>query len=232
MTEADTPRRVELHRRVAIIRPDVIDVRPSRAALLKPLVWLLIGAGAFAGIALGLNRLPLPVLVALLLIAVVTIPTAGLGVVYGLFGSHVVFDRTKQSATWQQGLIGLGIGTQELVPFWKIAAIVVEEAGTSPESGGAPVEELAQWQVVLEKTNGRRLVVGGATVPRPLAGQALAAVRDVAEAIAALTGAPLRMPGSSLVGEGAAAAKATGRLSRRRRARARSTPNVNRTGAS
>jgi hypothetical protein len=216
------PRRVELHRRVAIIRPDVIDVRPSRAALLKPLVWFLIGAGAFAGIALGLERLPVPVLVALLIIAVVTIPSAGLGVVYGLFGSHVVFDRTKQSATWQQGLIGLGIGTQELVPFWKIAAIVVEEAGASPESGGAPVEELAQWQIVLEKTNGRRLVVGGATAPRLLAGQALAAVREVAEAIAALTGAPLRMPGSNLGGQGAA--EGSGQPPARRRARARSTP--------
>ncbi len=197
MTEASVPRRVELHRRVAIIRPDVIDVRPSRAALLRPLVWLLIGAGAFAGIILGLTRLPVVVLAALLIVAVVTIPLAGLGVVYGLFGSHVVFDRRKQSATWKQGLIGLGIGTQELVPFWKIAAIVVEEAGASPESDGAPVEELAQWQIVLEKTNGRRLVVGGATAPRPLAGQALAPVREVAQAIAALTGAPLRLPGTT-----------------------------------
>jgi hypothetical protein len=134
----------------------------------------------------------------------------------------VVFDRTKQSATWQQGLIGLGIGTQELVPFWKMAAIVVEEAGASPESGGAPVEELAQWQIVLEKTNGRRLVVGGATAPRLLAGQALAAVREVAEAIAALTGAPLRMPGSNLGGQGAA--EGSGQPPARRRARARSTP--------
>lgn len=197
VTNAAASRRVELHRRVALIHPDVVEVRPSRAALLKPVLWLLIGAGAFAGIVLGLQYLPVAVLTALLLVAVVAIPTAGLGVVYGLFGSHVVFDRRKQSATWQQGIIGLGIGTQELVPFWKIAAIVVEEAGASPESGGAPVEELAQWQIVLEKTNGRRLVVGGATAPRPLAAQALTAAREVAGAIAALTGAPLRLPAAA-----------------------------------
>lgn len=219
MTSAGGSRRVELHRRVALIHPDVIEVRPSRAALLKPLLWFLIGAGAFAGIALGLQHLPVTVLTALLLVAVVTIPAAGLGVVYGLFGSHVVFDRRKQSATWQQGVIGLGIGTQELVPFWKIAAIVVEEAGASPESGGAPVEELAQWQIVLEKTSGRRLVVGGATAPRPLAARALAATCEVAEAIAALTGAPLRLPEAA--SGGVASNGVVSRSGSRRRARAR-----------
>ena len=198
MTEAAaTPtgvRRVELHRRVAIIGPERIEVRPSRRALIGPLVAFLIGLGSFAGIALGLHTLPLAAMVLLLLVAVVMIPLAGLGVVYGLVGAHVVVDRAKQSATWQQGMLGLGIGTEELVPFWKVAAITVEEAGVAPEGSGSPTEEFAQWQIVLEKTSGRRLVVGGATAARSLAGEALARATEVASAIATLTGAPLRLP--------------------------------------
>ena len=198
MTEAlparPSVRRVELHRRVAVIRPERIEVRPSRRALRGPLVGFLIGIAAFAAIALGLRVLPVPVMVVLLLIAVIAIPFAGLGVVYALVGAHVVIDRAKQSATWQQGLLGLGIGTEELVPFWKIAAITVEEAGATPESTGSPTEEFAQWQIVLEKTSGRRLVVGGATAARPLAGAALACAAEVATAIAAVAGAPLCLP--------------------------------------
>jgi hypothetical protein len=198
MTDATTTpasvRRVELHRRVAVIRPDTIEVRPSRRALVGPLAAFLAGVAAFAGIALGLHSLPVGVLVLLLLIAVTTIPLAGVGVVYSLIGADVVIDRRKQSATWQQGMIGLGIGTEELVPFAKITAILVEEAGAAPEGSGSPTEEFAQWQIVLEKTSGRRLVIGGVTAARPLATEALARAADVAGAIAALTGAPLRLP--------------------------------------
>lgn len=194
LVAAPAVRRVELHRRVAVIRPDVIEVRPSRRALLRPLVTLLVGLAACIAIALGLHTLPLPLMILLLLVAVLTIPFAGLGVVYGLVGSHVVIDRMKGSATWQQGMIGLGIGTEELVPFHKIASVTVEEAGAAPTGSGSPTEELAQWQIVLDKASGRRLVVGGATAARPLAAEALARAAEVAAAIAALTGAPLRLP--------------------------------------
>lgn len=187
-------RRVELHRRVALIGPERITVRPSRRALIRPLVTLLVGIGCFAGIVLGLHTLPLWLLMLFLIVAVITLPLAGMSVVYGLIGAHVVFDRAKQSATWQQGMIGLGLGTRELVPFWKIGAITVEEAGAAEAGTGSPVEELAQWQIVLEKTSGKRLVVGGMTAARPFAGQALTAAADVAAALAALTGAPLRLP--------------------------------------
>lgn len=213
----DPVRRVGLHRRVAIIRPDRIDVRPSRGALLRPLVALLAGVVAFAGIVLGLHSLPVPLLMLLLLVAVITIPFAGLGTVYALVGAHVVVDRAKQSATWQQGMIGLGIGTEELVPFWKIAAITVEEAGTAPEGSGSPTEEFAQWQIVLEKTSSRRLVIGGATAARALGGDALERATDVAAAIAALTGAPLRLPPPPAPGEGPATAPPAGRAARHRR---------------
>lgn len=190
------PRRIELHRRAALIEPERINIRPSRRAVIGPLVNLAVGLGSMGLIALGLGSLPTILLVLLLLIAVITIPSGGLGVVYNIVGSHVVIDRQKQSATWQQGMIGLGIGTEELVPFWKIAAIVVEEAGETPESGGRRVEEFAQWQIVLEKESGKRLTIGTTIAARSLADDALTPAVEVATAIATLTGAPLRFPES------------------------------------
>lgn len=187
-------RRVELHRRMAVIRPDRIEIRPSRRALAGPLWAFGAGVVSLAGIVAGRATLPLPLLAVLLLVAVVTIPLAGIGVVYSIIGAHVVIDAAKGSATWQQGMIGLGIGTEELVPFPKIAAISVEEAGAAPAGSGSPTEEFAQWQIVLDKVSGKRLVVGGVTAARPFAADALARAADVAGAIAALTGAPLRLP--------------------------------------
>ena len=43
-----------------------------------------------------------------------------------MIGRSVLLERQKQSVRWQQGLLGLGIGTDELVPFWRIDHIAVE----------------------------------------------------------------------------------------------------------
>jgi hypothetical protein len=190
-TEQTASRRVELHRRVALIRPGKITIRPSRRATLGPLVGFALGIACCAAIWFGLGWLPLPLLVLLLLFAIVSIPLSGTGLVYSLIGAHVVIDAAKGSATWQQGMVGLGIGTEELVPFAKVAAITVEEAG---EATGRLTEELAQWQIVLEKASGKRLIIGGLTAPRQLEKEALDRVLSVATAIADLTGAPLRRP--------------------------------------
>jgi hypothetical protein len=125
---------------------------------------------------------------------VVAIPLAGIGAVYALVGAHIVVDRAKQSATWQQGFLGMGVGTTELVPFWKIERILVEEAGSAPDGDGRPVEEFAQWRIVLQKTSGTRLEVGVVSAARSLGDEALARARTVAAAIADLSGAPLELP--------------------------------------
>ena len=187
-------RRVPLHRRVALIAPGRVDIKPARSALLGPLLFFSLGAAAFAAIALGLAYLPLWLLAVLLIVAVVTLPLGGIGAVYALIGAHVIVDQQKGSLTMQQGVIGLGIGTDELVPFAKIAAVVVEEAGSAEAGEGRRVEEFAQWQIVVEKVSGKRLTLGGATAARSLGAEARQRVTEVAEAIAALSGAPLRLP--------------------------------------
>jgi hypothetical protein len=193
MSSAEQPvvgRTVYLHRREAVIRPGRVDVRPARGAVVAPLIALLIGLGSGCAIWLGLGTLPLWLLGALLVIAIVAIPLAGLGTVYALVGAHVVVDPAKQSATWQQGFLGMGVGTTELVPFWKIDRMVVEEAGASDTDDGQPVEEIAQFKIVLVKTSGKRLDVGVASAIQSQREEAFDRAWTVASAIAEMTGTP------------------------------------------
>lgn len=188
-------RRIEFSRRTCTIRPERVDVRPSSGAILPPLIGFVFGAICvaiiFAALALWPGRLPFVVLAILLLLALLCLPVAGMGLVYALFGANVLIDRRKQSATWQQGLLGLGIGTVELVPFWKIEAIVVEEAGAEQKQA---TEEVAQWEISLLKQSGKRLSIGRLNSARAQSEYSLARAIDVAQAISSLTGAPLRLP--------------------------------------
>ena len=188
------PREVLLHRRIAHLGEQRIDVRPARGAIVAPLTGFSIGVVSALAIWLGMAALPLWLLAVLLVVAVIAIPFAGIGTIYALVGAHVVVDRAKQSATWQQGFLGMGVGTTELVPFWKVERIIVEEAGASDEDTGRPVEEFAQWRVVLLKKSGKLLDVGVASAARSLSDEAFERAQSVAAAVAEMTGAPLELP--------------------------------------
>ena len=183
---------VYLNRRVAFIEPDRINVRPALAAALFPLFGLLLGIGAFVSIILWLDRLPFAIILLLLIVAILSIPLAGIGFVYAIAGANVVFDREKQSGVWQQGFLGMGVGTIELVPFWKIDQIRVEEVTRERQQGQQ--QDLAQFEVVLVKQSGKRLRVGDIIVARSMVREGLAEVREVAQAIAEMTGKPLFAP--------------------------------------
>lgn len=194
---ADVPagpakRIVYLNRRVAFIEPDRINVRPALAAALFPLLWLLLGIGAFVSILLWLDSIPFWLVLVLLLVAVVSIPLAGIGFVYTIGGANVVFERQKQSGVWQQGFLGMGVGTTELVPFWKIHEIRIEE--TTYERQRGQVQDVAQFEIVLVKESGKRLKVGDVVVARSMVREGLAEAREVADAIASMTGKPLIAP--------------------------------------
>lgn len=183
---------VYLNRCVAFIEPHRINVRPALAAALFPLFGLLLGIAAFVSIILWLDRLPFAAALLLLVVAIVTIPLSGIGFVYAIAGANVVFEREKQSGVWQQGFLGMGVGTIELVPFWKIDQIRIEE--TTRERQRGEVQDVAQLEIVLVKQSGKRLHVGDLIVPRSLVREGLAEVREVAEAIAEMTGKPLVAP--------------------------------------
>ena len=158
-----------------------MNVRPALAAALFPLIWLLLGIAAFVSILLWLDRLPFALVVVMLLVAIISIPLAGIGFVYTVAGANVVFERQKQSGIWQQGFLGMGVGTVELVPFWKIDQIRIEEVTRERQRG--EVQDLAQLEIVLIKVSGKRLSVGDIIVPRSMVREGLADVREVADAI-------------------------------------------------
>jgi len=191
-TAAPAKRIIALDRRMAFIEPDRINVRPALAAALLPLFGLLLGAGAFASIVLWLDRLPFAIVLVLLVVAVISIPLAGIGFVYAVAGANVVFEREKQSGVWQQGFLGMGVGTTELVPFWKIDCIRIEE--TMRERQRGEVQDLAQFEIQLVKQSGRVLKIGDVVVARSMVRQGLDDAREVAEAIADMTGKPLVAP--------------------------------------
>jgi hypothetical protein len=184
---------VYLHRRIAILRPDRIDVRPARGAVIAPLLGLIAGLVSAAVIWFGLPVLPLWLLAVLLIVAIIAIPLAGIGTVYALVGAHVVVDRSKQSATWQQGFLGMGVGTTELVPFWKVDRILIEEAGASEEDSGQPLEEFAQWRIILLKKSGKRLDIGVASGPQALRDEAFDRAWTVGDAIATMADTDLEV---------------------------------------
>jgi hypothetical protein len=183
---------VYLNRRVAFIEPNRINVRPALAAALFPLCGLVIGLGAFVSIILWLDELPFVVVLLLLVLAIVTLPLAGIGFVYTVAGANVVFEREKQSGVWQQGFLGMGVGTTELVPFWKIEEIRIEEVTRERQRG--EVQDLAQLEVIVVKASGKRLRVGDIIVARSMVREGLSDVRQVAEAIAEMTGKRLVAP--------------------------------------
>jgi len=193
--ESEAPpakRIIYLNRRVAFIEPHRINVRPALAAAVFPALGLLAGIGSFVAIVLWLDRLPFAVILLLLTAAVILIPLAGIGFVYAVGGTDVVFDREKQSGVWQQGFLGMGVGTTELVPFWKIDHIRIDEVTRDRQRG--ELQDLAQFEVVLVKVSGKRLRVGDIVVARSMVREGLAEVRDLAQAIADMTGKPLVAP--------------------------------------
>src|SRR2546428_13992449 len=118
---SDEARRIPLDRRVCIVREGRIDLRPERGAVIGPLIGLSLSGAIFAAIVLFANDLSVTVLALMLIPCVILTPLSGMGLVYSLIGAAVVVEAAKKSVRFQQGVLGLGLGTAELVPFWKIA---------------------------------------------------------------------------------------------------------------
>ncbi len=184
-----TSRRIALRRSYALISDDAIEVKQARAGLLVPFVQALIAAGAVWLLASYLDRLPIAVSMILLVLVLFLGPAAVLGVVYNLVGSSFLMEREKYSARWQQGFLGLGIGTRELVPFDRIARVEVS-GDFEEELASGDLQDLVTWRVQLVKDNDRVLEVADVAAARPLADEALDRANELASALAAMAGAP------------------------------------------
>ncbi len=184
---------VPLDRRMCYIGSGRLDIRPSPLAVIGPLLVLLFGTGLLIALAFFMDRLPAAGAALMLLVAMVAVAFGGLGTVHSLMGSYVLVETEKQSVRFQQGLLGLGLGTRELVPFWKIDHIELADGDLGVGRGPAFPFTMRAWEVVLVKTNGKRLTIGQVTVPEAeeLLDEGFSRAYRVAEAVAHLTGRPL-----------------------------------------
>ncbi len=185
-----------LHRRVVNIKPNRIEVRPPRSAVIVPLFGVAVTAGLLALMGTSVDSIPFWLMGILLLFAVVLLPLSGISLVYALMGANIIADRGGQNVSMKQKFLGLGIGTNELIPFWKIRELLVEDEGREIARAGGPLpaEEIAQWQLVLVKKSGTRHVLGSVSAPRQQEEEGLQQIFEVAEAFSALTEAPIRGP--------------------------------------
>src|SRR3990170_1725140 len=183
-------RDVYLDRRVCTVTPDRIDIHPARSIIFLPLFGLLLGASIFPVVYFWSASLPLWLLAGLTLAAIGLVPLSGVGLVYGIAGAHIVVDRHKQSAVLQQGYLGMGVGTLELIPFWKIDRVQVRDL-RPPDAGGQ--DELAQYEVAIIKVSGKVIPVGTVTVARAEAKRGLARAREVASFVAEMSGTKVRV---------------------------------------
>lgn len=189
MPNANEQHEIDMHRRVCVVKPHVIDIRPARSAAIAPAIGFLLGVLAFIAVVLWLEDLPFTLALMLMGSAILLVPFSGMGFVYAIYGANVVINRDKGTAIWQQGLFGMGVGTEELVPFAKIECIEIEEIGHSVDEDG--VHDFAQYEVRLLKKSGKRLQLGQVNVRGDMLDDGLRRARHVGEAVARLVERPL-----------------------------------------
>ena len=189
-------REVLLHRCIVTIAPDRIELRPPRSTVVLPLIGIALTSLLLAVLVVWTDALPFWTLPVILLVSVIVLPLSGITLVYAVVGANIVADRAGHNVSVKQRFLGLGVGTTELIPFWKIREFLVEDVARAQQhaDGGEPAHDIAQWDLTLVKKSGKRIRLGGYNVPREREEEGLDRVMDVAEAFTALSEAPLRGP--------------------------------------
>jgi hypothetical protein len=193
------PERIALQRAVAFVGADRIAIRPSRAALVGAVIELGIAGLAIAAIVFLFHWLPLFVLMVLLILAILLGPLGVLGIIYGAAGTAFLMERNARAARWQQGFLGMGIGTTDYCPFDRIARFEVagDELASLP-SGER--QDVVQWDVRLVKDNEKELTVGSVVAARSLADLGVERANYLAQALADMAGVPVTLA-ESIVSE-------------------------------
>ena len=197
-THVAIPRRdgrvaVLLHRSMALISDDKIEIKSARGALLLPLLMLATVGVAVYYMAYG-SALPFWLLAILLFYCLLMFPVAIMGIIGAVVGADVIIDRSKNSATWQQGYLGMGIGTKELVPFQKIDYLEVTIEGDQPDRWHEHTDDLRQFALWLIKKSGKRLPLAQVPVAARDQNDGMDRTLALANAVSALTGAEVRIP--------------------------------------
>jgi hypothetical protein len=179
-------RELYIDRRVVTVKRDRIDIHPARSIIFLPLFTLALGVAMFPAIFFFGDDLSFGMRTGMTLAALLLIPISGMGVVYSIGGAHMVIERQKQSAVLQQGFLGMGVGTQELIPFWKVDKILVQEL--TPHDYRGHHEDFAQYEIDIVKVSGKHVPIGHVTVARIDEKEGLARAREVAAVVAEMSG--------------------------------------------
>ena len=190
MADTNETREIDMHRLVCVVRPNVIDFRPARSAAVAPAIGFLLGVLAFVAVVLWLEELPFALALLLMGGAILLVPFSGMGFVYSVYGANVVINKEKRTAVWQQGLFGMGVGTEELVSFEKIEQIEIEEIGGSLDEQGRP--DVAQYVVRLLKKSGKTPQFGQINVSGDMLDDGLRRARLIGEAVSRMVDRPLK----------------------------------------
>lgn len=179
---------------MALIGPDKIEIKSARGTVVLPLLGIAVAAGLMAYIMTGGSDWPFWALVASLLLCMILVPFSVIALVSAIAGADVVIDARKGSATWQQGYLGMGIGTKELVPFAKIDHLEITIEGDQPDRWHEHTDDLRQFALVLVKKSGKRLTCAQVPVPAGDQTEGMDRTLAVANAISELTGAAVTIP--------------------------------------
>ncbi|MCA9823155.1 MAG: hypothetical protein KC482_03150 [Dehalococcoidia bacterium] len=190
----DGKREILLHRSVAVIGDTKIEVKSARSTVILPLIGL--GTVVVAGLLLGAggSALPFWALAAVLFYCLFAFPISVMGLVGAVVGADIVVDADKGSATWQQGYLGMGIGTKELVPFPKIDYLEVTIEGAEEDRWRGESDSLRQFALWMVKKSGKRLRMAQIPVAAYTQEDGMDRTLALGSALATLTGAEIRIP--------------------------------------
>lgn len=184
-----TTEHIPLQRAFAVIEADRIAIYPSRAQVVGALIELAIAGGAMAALLTLFDVLPMFVMIALLLVALLLGPIGTLGLVFSIAGTAFVMERRNRAARWQQGFLGMGIGTTDGVPFSRIRAVeAVSDADLLTRSGER--QDMVTFEVVIARDDERRMPVASVVSARSLAVEGAARVNRLATVLAAMAEVP------------------------------------------
>lgn len=190
----DGRREIILHRSMAVISDSKIEIKAARGTIFLPFFALVLAALAGAWIAMAGTSLPFWVLVTTLFLCLIVVPFSVVALIGSIIGADVVIDAKKGSATWQQGFLGMGIGTRELVPFGKIDHLEVGVEGESPDHWRGEADSLRQFSLTLVKKSGKRLTLTQVPVPTSRQADGMDRTLAVANAVASLVGTTVTIP--------------------------------------
>ena len=187
---------ISLHRSVAIITDQSISIKQGKSGLIFPIVELCAFIMSVLLLVIFIDTWSLGILACLLIFSSVIGPLALIGLINNVAGTSFLLEKSKYSARWQQGLLGLGIGTYELVPFDRIDHFCVRSDIDDLLAGGSR-QDLVEFEILMVKDNDKKLSVARIIEPREFVDNAKERINELAMRLSEMTSVEVKTKKSS-----------------------------------